>query len=416
MKKKSNYLPKNLSFNDLNECLIFLGHDRQKNKADAQSKMEDVEAGLSDDEYEVLIDYINAMEMMEHNFKLKEIIPFCKREDLIKLAKKIYLIGYMGVADLDISSHLTQLEIAADFENLIDDINDKDIIDLLIEIDDEHDEIVLNEFIVPDDVLKSYVLHKIGIKTKKQSGDEINLSTNYNLDLLNMDSLCPHVHIEELKKVHQYLKRPGPKKFYNWVVLFEGAPGTGKTEYAKFCAKTMEQHFVYTSAGGLLSGFHGESEANIKKLFDEAARKNAIIFIDEADSLGSNRANASQSFETSIVNELLIQIEKYPGIVILSTNMTDNLDPALIDRSIQKITFNYLSKEQAQIAFNVFFERKLTASEREKLNNVKNLSLRNFRVVMQKTFFTEEADNLKLIKLLQLEVDFRTRIEDLGGK
>jgi transitional endoplasmic reticulum ATPase len=128
-------------------------------------------------------------------------------------------------------------------------------------------------------------------------------------------------------------------------VLLYGAPGTGKTLIAKAVANESGANFISVAGPEFMSKFYGESEENLRKIFDEA-EKNAptIIFIDEIDAIAPKREQVVGEVERRVVSTLLTQMDglKSRGkvIVIAATNVPNMLDPALrrtgrFDREIE---------------------------------------------------------------------------------
>lgn len=119
-------------------------------------------------------------------------------------------------------------------------------------------------------------------------------------------------------------------------ILLHGPPGTGKTFFAKAAAGQFKKKFFSVNASELQSQWHGESEKNIKAIFD-FARKNTpcILFFDEFDTLAMRRDNlGNAAWLGGQVNQLLQQLDgikkgtgKHP-IVIAATNYLDRIDPA----------------------------------------------------------------------------------------
>lgn len=113
---------------------------------------------------------------------------------------------------------------------------------------------------------------------------------------------------------------------------FSGAPGTGKSEYARFLAKEMGYEIIYKRYSDLASKWLGETEQNIANAFAEASQKRAFLILDEADSLLRRRENAQKSWEVTQVNEFLTQIENHDYPFAITTNAFDNLDAAAMRR------------------------------------------------------------------------------------
>jgi transitional endoplasmic reticulum ATPase len=128
-------------------------------------------------------------------------------------------------------------------------------------------------------------------------------------------------------------------------VLLHGPPGTGKTLIAKAVAYETEAHFKTISGPEIMSKFYGQSEENLRKVFEEA-KENApsIIFIDELDSIAPKRGEVTGEVERRVVAQLLSLMDGLEGrgevIVIGATNRVNDIDPALrrpgrFDREIE---------------------------------------------------------------------------------
>jgi SpoVK/Ycf46/Vps4 family AAA+-type ATPase len=131
-----------------------------------------------------------------------------------------------------------------------------------------------------------------------------------------------------------------------------GPPGTGKTEWARQLARRLGRPLHVKRASDLLSKFVGDSERLMRQTFDVAARESAVLLIDEADGLLRDRMSASHGWEVSMINELLTCIETFEGIFIASTNLQERLDQASARRFDFKVSFDYLSVDQAGQMFH----------------------------------------------------------------
>jgi cell division protease FtsH len=153
--------------------------------------------------------------------------------------------------------------------------------------------------------------------------------------------------LEEAKKELQdyisFVKNPAKyKKFgcnFPRGILLTGSPGNGKTYLANAFAGELKCQFYNLSANDLKSKYYGETEQNIKELFDKCPiDKPVVIFIDEIDAIGSKRKTAINDYDqhtNSILDELLIQIDHLdkldiPTFIVAATNNIDWLDDALI--------------------------------------------------------------------------------------
>ena len=129
------------------------------------------------------------------------------------------------------------------------------------------------------------------------------------------------------------------------LVLY-GPPGTGKTAYAEYLSQKLGKQLLIRQASDLLGSYVGETEGNIADMFFEAESARAMLLLDEADSFLQNRNNAQRSWEITMVNELLVQIEQFSGIFIAATNLFANIDDASLRRFDIKVKFDYLRPEQ----------------------------------------------------------------------
>jgi transitional endoplasmic reticulum ATPase len=117
-------------------------------------------------------------------------------------------------------------------------------------------------------------------------------------------------------------------------VLLFGPPGTGKTLIAKAVANESGANFYTINGPEIMSKFYGQSEENLRKIFEEA-QKNApsIIFLDEIDAIAPKRSEVHGEVERRVVSQLLTLMDGLKGrgkvIVIGATNLPDVIDPAL---------------------------------------------------------------------------------------
>lgn len=126
--------------------------------------------------------------------------------------------------------------------------------------------------------------------------------------------------------------------------LFYGPPGTGKTYTAEILGNDLKKDVFKIDLSMVVSKYIGETEKNLELLFARAEDKGWILFFDEADALFGKRTNvrdAHDKYANQEVSYLLQRIEDYNGLVILATNMKNNIDDAFIRRfnSILKFPF-----------------------------------------------------------------------------
>ncbi len=137
------------------------------------------------------------------------------------------------------------------------------------------------------------------------------------------------------------------------VLLFYGPPGTGKTVTAEALAHELRRPLIVADYSKITSAYLGMTEKNIVRVFQEAQRRKAVLFWDEADAMLVDRDDAYRSWEVRAVNVILQQLERFEGVCILATNRRHKLDKALSRR----------------ISMHVEFRRPQTAAERLRIWN-----------------------------------------------
>jgi SpoVK/Ycf46/Vps4 family AAA+-type ATPase len=158
---------------------------------------------------------------------------------------------------------------------------------------------------------------------------------------------------ENFQKIQERMKE---KSFRNgFACLFYGGPGTGKTETVYQLARQTGRSIMVVDVPRIKSKWVGESEKNIKALFDryreqvERAKLTPILLFNEADAIIGIRKNGASSavdkMENSIQNIILQEMETLDGIMIATTNLQQNLDKAFERRFLYKIKFEKPTEE-----------------------------------------------------------------------
>lgn len=129
----------------------------------------------------------------------------------------------------------------------------------------------------------------------------------------------------------------------NMILNFYGPPGTGKTLAAEALAGTLQCPFIHIGISEVESKFVGETAKNISAAFKAAAHAGALLFFDEADTLlGARLSSVTQGIDNEINamrSTLLIELERFEGIVVFATNFAKNYDSAFVSRIRYHIEF-----------------------------------------------------------------------------
>ncbi len=143
-------------------------------------------------------------------------------------------------------------------------------------------------------------------------------------------------------------------------VLFAGESGTGKTMAAEVVANALGLLLYRIDLSAVVSKYIGETEKNLRKLFDAAEDGGVILFFDEADALFGKRSEVKDSHDRYAnieVNYLLQRMESYSGLAILATNMKAALDNAFLRRLRFIVTFPFPGPAERMAIWETVFPR-----------------------------------------------------------
>ena len=208
----------------------------------------------------------------------------------------------------------------------------------------------------------------------------------------------------------------GIKANKNARICLYGVPGTGKSAYAKFIAKSLKKPIIIKKGSDLLSMFVGGTEKNIALAFKEAKEKHAVLVFDEVDSFLQDRSMAARSWEITQVNEMLVQMESFDGIFIATTNLIDNLDKACLRRFDLKLEFGYLLPEQAQNLFKkecTLLKVKFDENAAKKVSNLGLLTPGDFASVRRQAKFRPIKNGDDFCYRLELEVALKNEAKSV---
>ena len=153
-------------------------------------------------------------------------------------------------------------------------------------------------------------------------------------ELKILRELATHVRHKE-KVYHHWGFAQKNKRGLGISALFAGASGTGKTLAAEVLGNELQLDVYRIDLSSVVSKYIGETEKNLKKIFDAAEGCGAILLFDEADALFGKRSEVKDShdrYANMEVSYLLQRIESYQGLAILTTNLKDDLDRAFLRR------------------------------------------------------------------------------------
>ena len=231
------------------------------------------------------------------------------------------------------------------------------------------------------------------------------VNTTIDLRLLNMEGAnTPDAVVEGIRKSGQ-----------GRLCLF-GKPGTGKTQFAEHLAEALDRELIVATASTVISPYVGVTERNLADLFEDADPGSAVILLDEVDSFLIDRRHAEHSWEKTQVNELLQQMERFPGVFIAATNLMDGLDAAAMRRFDLKLQFLPLTTEQR---YRVFAQEALGNAEaavpetsKRLLDNLKGLTLGDVaNVQRQQKVLGEALSPEQFLNRLRAEWELKAKDE-----
>ena len=223
------------------------------------------------------------------------------------------------------------------------------------------------------------------------------------------DIVLPESQLTQLQEIASHAKR-SQVIFESWgfgrnfcygrgiAALFEGQSGTGKTMAAGIIGRALGLDVYQIDLASVVSKYIGETEKNLSRIFAEAQDSNAILFFDEADALFGKRSEVKDAHDryANIETAYLLQrMEEYSGIVILATNMKQNLDEAFVRRMRFIIHFPFPNDDDRERIWGKVFPQNAPMGEdvnfrwlSRKLKitggNIKNISLRAAFLALEK--------------------------------
>ncbi|MDP2283099.1 MAG: AAA family ATPase [Pseudohongiella sp.] len=194
-------------------------------------------------------------------------------------------------------------------------------------------------------------------------------------------------------------------------ICLYGPPGTGKTAFAHWLSRYLDMPLIVKRSSDLLGPYIGQTEQNIAEAFSQAREQRGMLLIDEVDGFLYDRKQAAHSWQLTLVNEMLTQMEAFDGVFLASTNMFESLDPASLRRFDLKIRLDYLLAEQAQKMLTALCEDSMlpppTALHMAALKRLTQLTPGDFALVARHQRFMPLQSADQIVNLLRQESELK---------
>ncbi|HFN7028054.1 TPA: AAA family ATPase, partial [Campylobacter jejuni] len=209
----------------------------------------------------------------------------------------------------------------------------------------------------------------------------------------NTKELLENILKQQDKKVLERLHSWGVKSNKNIEakIIFYGPAGTGKTMSALAMAKSMKKPVLSFDCSKILSKWVGESEQNVRKIFDtyknivQTCKQSPILLLNEADQFLSTRvdgSSGSDKMHNQMQNIFLEQIERFSGVIIATTNFLESLDSAFSRRFDYKIEFKKPDFKDRLKIWEKFLPKKALFEKDFNINILSNYELSGAQILM----------------------------------
>ncbi|EHR1917865.1 ATP-binding protein [Campylobacter jejuni] len=209
----------------------------------------------------------------------------------------------------------------------------------------------------------------------------------------NTKELLENILKQQDKKVLERLHSWGIKSNKNIEakIIFYGPAGTGKTTSALAMAKSMKKSVLSFDCSKILSKWVGESEQNVRKIFDtyknivQTCKQSPILLLNEADQFLSTRvdgSSGSDKMHNQMQNIFLEQIERFSGVIIATTNFLESLDSAFSRRFDYKIEFKKPDFKDRLKIWEKFLPKKALFEKDFDINILSNYELSGAQILM----------------------------------
>ncbi|MFA5316088.1 MAG: ATP-binding protein [Dehalococcoidales bacterium] len=153
------------------------------------------------------------------------------------------------------------------------------------------------------------------------------------------------------------------KKGRGLTLLFYGPPGTGKSMLAEAVAAYVKKRMLVVDASKVRARYYGDTEKKIAAIFKSAAEEDLMILLDEADTFLYDRSFAREEHDIMFVNVMLNELERFEGIIIMTTNMDCLLDGAVERRIALKVKFELPDAEMREHIWKTHIPDKIKVAE-----------------------------------------------------
>jgi transitional endoplasmic reticulum ATPase len=269
----------------------------------------------------------------------------------------------------------------------------------------------------------AHVAKTIGL-TGKAAEQCVHQHIEQTLNACNLQNTVPHYHAE-LPFDKQFINLKGDMNSIDELIkavttfdgtraLLFGVPGTGKTALVNHLAECLEQELITVKCSDVLGKYVGESEKNVAQIFRQARQQNAILFLDEVDSLLSSRSSLTNQFERQLVNEFLQQIEQSELTIFAASNHAQMIDKAALRRFDFKLTLDYLNQQQVLKLYQDVVG-KISKAEQQQLIQMKQLTAGDFAIVARRNRLSRKLlTHVQNIHLLQEENNSKQKHQSIG--
>lgn len=355
----------------------------------AQDVLNVIESLLHDCEYSKM-SYVKLVEFLEKLIADTQHVDFCKKVKELRMEQSDLVLFLIGVVCLISKSE--DLITTSDYDEILPSIYQRQMVrqfknrrhflcinNLMEATDNDFDTYCLTKH------AKIEYLKDFGIEEEEDQPDDTSASTPakedkntavekklfYNpTEKEQIDRLKVLLSQEKFEKVQSRMRAVGMRP--GFACLFYGDSGTGKTETVIQLARDTGREIVQVNVANLRNMYVGESEKNTQQVFDDYKEKlkeydvAPILFFNEADGIFGNRYtginDSVNQMENTIQNIILQNMETFEGILIATTNLTDNFDKAFERRFLFKI---YFEKPKADIRKQIWMSvlPKLTSDD-----------------------------------------------------